>query len=200
MRGNDRIKRMKHRVLWVGFVSIILSGCARFVPPVGSGEPLNPGNSYLYGRFLQSARENSLQIGLLITSSRRSREYCIRFTKDKGSVYAVPVSPGEYKINKLLFIDGDDVVQDALYLSYLISNCVFSVEQGKAYYLGDYFGETSSKRTYHGPKNQWILRGICDNFTNTTQELEYKCPQFKQIEKHDSVLELLPAWLQRMCR
>jgi hypothetical protein len=191
---------MKHRVLLLGFVSIILSGCARFAPPVGSGEPLDSSKSYLYGRFLQSTRGNALQFGLLVTSSRRGHEYCIRFTKDKESVCAVPVAPGEYKINKLLFIDGDDVVQDALYLSYLISNCVFSVEQGGAYYLGDYFGETSSKPTFHGPKNQWILRGICDNFTNTTQELEYKRPQFKQVDKHDSVIELLPAWLQRMCR
>jgi hypothetical protein len=191
---------MKQRLLWLGLICMFLSGCARFVPPVGSGEPLDSRRSYLYGRFLQSSRANKLQFGLLITSSRRGNEYCIRFTTEKDSVYAVPVSPGEYKISKLLFIDSDDVVQDALYLSYLISNCVFSVEQGEAYYLGDYFGETSSKKTYHGPKNQWILRGICDNFTNTTQELEYKRPQFKQVRKNDSVIELLPAWLQKMCR
>ena len=191
---------MKHRAVLLGIVSVLLCGCARFAPPVGSGEPLNPDQSYLYGRFLQSPRGNSLQFGLLITSSRRNREYCIRLNKESDSVYAIPVSPGQYKINKLLFLDGDDVIQDALYLSYLISNCVFSVEQGNAYYLGDYFGETASKRTFHGPKNQWILRGICDNFTNTTQELEYKYPQFKAIAKHDSVLELLPAWLQKMCR
>ena len=191
---------MKHRVLWFGFVCMFLSACARFTPPVGSSEPLDSRKSYLYGRFLQSARANNLQFGLLITSSRRGNEYCIRFAGEKDAVYAVPVSPGEYKINKLLFIDGEDVVQDALYLSYLISNCVFSVEQGGAYYLGDYFGETASKKTYHGPKNQWILRGICDNFTNTTQELEYKRPQFKKIGKYDSVIELLPEWLQKMCR
>jgi hypothetical protein len=191
---------MKHRVLFLGFISILLGGCARFVPPVGSGEPLDSGKSYLYGRFHQSSRGNSLQFGLLISASRRNREYCIRLNEEKDSVYAIPVQPGQYKINKLLFLDSDNVIQDALYLSYLISNCVFSVEQGNAYYLGDFFGETSSKKTYHGPKNQWILRGICDNFTNTTQELEYKYPQFKRVGKHDAVVELLPAWLQRMCR
>lgn len=191
---------MKRRVLLLGLVSVFFSGCVGFAPPVRSGEPLDPGKSYLYGRFLQSARGNSLQFGLSISSSHRGHEYCIRFAREKEAVYAVPVAPGEYKINKLLFLDGDNVVQDALYLSYLISNCVFSVEQGGAYYLGDYFGETSSKRTYHGPNNQWILRGICDNFTNTTQELEYKRPQFKPIRKHDSVAELLPSWLQKMCR
>jgi hypothetical protein len=191
---------MKQGAFWLGFVCILLTGCVRFAPPVASGERLDPGNSYLYGRFFQSPRGNSLQFGLLITSDKKNRDYCIRFNREKESVYAIPVSPGEYKINKLLFLDADNVVQDTLYLSYLISNCVFTVEKGNAYYLGDYFGETASKPTYHGPNNRWILRGICDNFTNTTQELEYKRPLFKSVEKHDSVAELLPAWLQKMCR
>ena len=195
----DNMPPMNYRAVVLGFFSILLIGCARFAPPVARGEPLDPGRGYLFGRFLQSARGNSLQFGLVITSSR-GRDYCIRFTDEKNAVSAFPVLPGNYRINKLLFVDSDDVVQDTLYLSYLISNCVFSVEQGNAYYLGDYFGETSSKNTYHGPKNQWILRGICDNFTNTTQELEYKRPQFKQVRKQDAVVELLPAWLQKMCR
>lgn len=173
------------------------SGCVSYTPRVHSGHNFDQSKSYIYGRFNLAPRANVLQMGLVVTSSDKKQTVTFKFEKE-ADPYVIAVNPGDYLINSLIFATGEGNKEGERPLYTAFSNRVFSVEAGKAYYIGDYeggitrtFGISSTPGQLIGFQNDWRLKSTKNNFAVTTELIETQIPFLKNIPKNNVFGDLL---------
>ena len=175
------------------------TGCANlnYRPPVAPSTKLNPQKSFVYGRFsLDHDFMNKLRLALQLENKNNGKILSLKLL-DHQQVYAVEIEPGIYELKGFVYAllgavmefetTKIDLPSQPSYLKEPIT-----IEQGKAYYLGDYFG--SSRRTGFLLTPYLVsttfrggIVGIEQNFSKTSKELKSVLPYFGNIE-------LRPAW------
>lgn len=187
------------RWLMAIILATIFIGCANlnYRPPVEPSTSLNPQKSYVYGRFsLDRDFMNKLRLALQLENKNNGKILSLRLL-DQQQVYAVEIEPGIYQLKGFIYallgaVMGFETTKIDLpsQPSYLKES--ITIEPGKAYYLGDYFG--SSRRTgflltpyFVSTTFRGGIVGIEQNFSKTSKELKSVLPYFGNIE-------LRPAW------
>jgi len=146
-----------------------LISVARFSPPVKQSFNVDTNSAVVYGRFATGpdfAFGNELALRLCKDGSKRV--YLIR-CRDRDSVCAIAVEPGQYRIGGFLatFMDHRPVGRRNF-----PDTGSFQVRSNSVTYLGDFTGYAKI-----GPMTQvWGVTGITNNFTATTDEFRLKYP------------------------
>jgi len=160
---------------------------------------LQPARAYLYGRF-QLKPESATQphLFLQLTNMGTSEFMAIQFRNTPQQMYVVDVTPGQYEFTQLVSSSTMDtkVRTSNLRLPPRVSfmGQPFDVEAGKAYYVGDWFGEVSRDVDFYFVVSkirvQWGLYQIIYNYEESTSALRHLYPNLGTIETQ-------PAWGRR---
>ena len=160
---------------------------------------LQPARAYLYGRF-QLKPESATQphLFLQLTNMGTSEFMAIQFRNTPQQMYVVDVAPGQYEFTQLVSSSTMDtkVRTSNLRLPPRVSfmGQPFDVEAGKAYYVGDWFGEVSRDVDFYVVfskiKVRWGLYQIIYNYEESTSALRHLYPNLGTIETQ-------PAWGRR---
>jgi hypothetical protein len=178
-------------------------GCAStdYGRPLDAQTALDSTRAYIYGRFRligDSSPLGSDPLFLLeLTEVAIGSQVNLRFTRGDNDVYAVAVAPGDYRVTGTVI--GRRAVElgikeqrRAITLRRPL-NTSFSVERGKAYYVGDYVAFLTIDRDFYvvatRTRWRWELREASLKFAETTIDLKEKFPAFRSVE-------LLAAWPQ----
>ena len=171
-----RSKKYLHYLL----VVLIISGCGEIVHYVDTNPTLSPDKGYVYGLF-SVEEENSINIGLVLENTETKKEYTIKFIGAR-SIYAIAITPGTYKITKIVFSkqfgmrEGE---QDITKLKKISKE--FTVKKGNAYYIGDFYSDTHNFNIGAGTTLYWRVKDIRYNFEDTTKKFIQQNPRFEKV-------------------
>jgi len=173
---------------------LIISGCANlnYRPPLEPAFVPNPKKSYVYGRFnLERDFMNKVRLALQIENMVNGSILSLRLL-DKQQVYAVEVEPGTYKLKGFVYallgaVMEFETSKIPLPVQPAFLKDRFSVEPGKAYYLGDYYGSSRRNSIVANPVFVNVtfrggILGITQNFSKTTDELKTVLSGLTNIE------------------
>ena len=151
-----------------------LISVARFSPPVKETFNVNTNSAVVYGRFATGPDFGfGNELALRLCSETSKRVYLIR-CRDKDSVYAIAVEPGQYRVAGFLatFMDHRPVGRRNF-----PDTGSFQVRSNSATYLGDFTGYAKI-----GPMTQeWGVREMTNNFVATTDEYRLKYPNLSPV-------------------
>lgn len=184
----------------LAMITVPFSGCATYSTPILSTTALSQQSSYLYGRFTVVELDKDglipsighLRCGLVIESTNKDNTYHIQFNTDE-TPSAIAVAPGTYSIRKFTFAAYDYVREGEKEIASGPLTLPFSVQPGKAYYLGDIVvgAEARLSSPIYSPSSTiiintshtWKLSSVADNYKQTTEDLIKVLPQLGPIEK-----------------
>lgn len=136
---------------------------------------------YLYGRFDLDTTPSSCGLGVQLVLERLSqvvpKEYRIAFAKKDG-IIAIPVKPGTYTIDSVAYLTESGEEYSRKPLDYPKKE--FTVENRKAYYLGDF---TATTKCTYGVKSSWVMGNMEYNFDETTTDFSKKYAEYDKDEK-----------------
>lgn len=174
----------------VGFLALNLCACAAIaVLPVVLPVPtpdvtIDADHGYIYGRFLLTTPSSStfggdlFKIGLVIAENDTGVPRTVQFQRTLR-VSVIAVKPGTYKLLKFLqegtlreALIGEAVVEEKL-------TKAFSVEAGKAYYIGDFFVESNRRSLFS--KIDWSLERVVNEYDLATAQLKKNFPAFEKM-------------------
>ena len=166
----------------IGFMFIyFLVGCVSTEMAVDRSTAVKDEKAYVYGKF-ELQGDDDINIALKLTYQGKSDEHKNKYIelKKNNTVYAVELTPGVYELGKIVFLDTSNRVKFERNLSARKSVVPLTIESGKAYYLGDYKGEVIHVR---GRYLKWQLKGLDDNFEETTTAFESDYFHFSSVPK-----------------
>jgi hypothetical protein len=186
-------------VLAILSTMMLLAGCAGRTPQLQSSDRPVSDAGYIYGRCSLNAspRDCRLEVALVVTSEKgKERERRITFIKSDldfdqplekrkytpVDVVGIAVEPGEYTIESVDFIHEDGSVNSRK--SFDKHFGLFTVEKGKAYYVGDFSATTRCLQT--GPQGfqySWSMKEQNYNFIRTTADFVTKFVFFTEYPK-----------------
>jgi len=117
----------------------------------------------------------------------RKLQYIFPF-EQQAIPYVIAVNPGDYFIEKIIF--GEKRKEKKISSSF--SKPFFSVEAGKAYYIGDYEAETGVDFYIIASRLNWRLKKVTNNYASTTKQIESQIPFLKNIPKVNFFGDALP--------
>jgi hypothetical protein len=169
------------RAFLLATLTIALSACASFTPPLSPAAAPSSGTGYIYGRF--TLKDTTTGIGHLRMGLELSgpQAYTFQFEREHDLV-VIAVPAGSYSISKLVFATYDygkagerPIVDPRL-------SAPFAVESGKAYYIGDYVAESGGRASGLQINQSWRLSSIRDSFEDTTAQFKLKFPLLKGLD------------------
>lgn len=172
------------------FICIGVTSCASYEPHVSHNQTLSQERAYLYGRFKVNAnfpRIGNLYptFGFRLTCSN-GQSYVIKMVAD-SPVYAIEVLPAECSYVETVYSNADGTsLHSRPSPSGALTRARF--EGGKAYYLGDYYGESGVSGESYGVTREWSLGSYLNNYQETTAELIAGIPQLDAFPKETKML------------
>ena len=161
------------------------------------------GKGYVYGRFqLEPGSTANRRLALDLTNLDSGAILSFAFEIDAGRPsYLVAVAPGRYQFTHMHLAPGiwaglattRDVQRIPLRIPPSVGpqSLPFQVEEGKAYYVGDYVGSLSQHMdnyvVFFRWKTTWGLSRVSIDYDGATAELKRRYPDTASIET-------LPAW------
>lgn len=179
---------MHKKIAGALLVVIALSGCVNYASNVKRTETADPTVGYVYGRFnLTPVSSLNARIGLVVQEEQTGETYTILFHRARKSPVAVTaMKPGVYTLTKFSFAKKDLFVMGTELRDSVITDQrlakPFRVEPGKAYYIGDFVGQSSVEYGYSIHTFHWKIRSIRNNYEDSTEELKGKYPNLKDVE------------------
>lgn len=165
--------------------------------PVETSAKINPSNAYIYGGFYVEDERDTLsdlnltrspRIVFLITDlSDQQVDGEIVFTQE-APIKSIALKPGKYAFGNILFTVRASIKKNFSLLKDKGSKIII-LEPNKAYYVGDYFGSTTTQgggSVVYGLK----LTNVLSSFTGTTKKFVKIYKNFNNIEKVDLTKEL----------
>ena len=180
---------------------LALSGCGT-TPTVATvprtAQDRTP-SCYVFGRFvqkdpspwyLQNVFGNQMAVVLVLKEIPAGTNYQIRFQKSEP-VVAVIVKPGTYAISEIAFSRGNTVLERRAVTNEFL-RATIEIPPGHGCYLGDWLAHASSQTygagaavgtTYvsgrHRDEQQWELKSVENNFTQTKKDLLCNYPKLQ---------------------
>ncbi len=160
-------------------VVTLAAGCAHYTPSLGPEAKARPDLGYFFGRFHIDGAQMALRLDGLQTMGFVMRcddghAYTIRFSLEKR-VQVIAAYPARCALEELVFTDVDGVVMGS---NYVKGNPPggFVLAAGTAYYLGDYFAESTIKKSRRVIvtmlRMNWQLTSADDNYELTSAEMK----------------------------
>lgn len=165
-------------------LAIALSGCVNYASTVKRTEALDPTVGYVYGRFnLTPASSLNARIGLVVQEDQTKETYTLLFHRARSSPVSITaIKPGLYTLAKFSFAKKDLFIMGTELRDSVITDqrlaTPFRVEPGKAYYIGDFVGQSTQEFNYFS----WKINSIHNNYRRSTEELKEKFPNLNEIE------------------
>lgn len=190
---------MNYRITHTLLISLFFTGCTFVGTPVIETESeINPSAAYIYGNFSVHNEIDTISTLNLVQSPKIV--YLIESTKDQepnghiilskeNTIKAIPLKPGKYAFGHILYTAKGQIKSNKSILKDNI-RVIENLEANKAYYIGDYTGNTKTERTGGGTIYSWNLSKPNNNFTSTTREFSDKFIKFKNIHKIDFTKKL----------
>ncbi|WP_375768522.1 hypothetical protein NR798_43725 [Archangium gephyra] len=155
-------------------------GAGKFSPYLRRNAQVDSEAGYIYGRFDYSIWEPGYYVhgmGLVLASD--DNQLRIQFLDRDARVYAV--KPGTYSIKQTVCsdVDGGIIGWSPGWSAKEVQS--FRVEPGKAYYIGDFHGQTRGDGRYCA----WRIDDFENNYEETTAAFQKRYPSLKGLETQD---------------
>lgn len=192
---------MPGRILILFILSYLLvSGCASHNPLLLPSDRPKSDAGYIYGRLSLEATPQAcgLGVGLILSglANGKEEEYLLKFIKldhdfevseetagtSRDDIIGMSLHPGDYTIENAAFLseDGSEFTRKSFNKHF----GTFTVEKGKAYYLGDFTAVTKcTRKSAQGNQYSWSMKEADINFIKTTADFNDKFIHFKECEK-----------------
>jgi hypothetical protein len=171
------------------------AGCAHFTGGLGPADRPSPARGYVYGRFRIEAPRAALGMdgyqtaGLVIRCSDGG-EYTIRFSIE-SRVEVIAANPARCALEEIVFTDADGVVK-ARRRARGDPPDGFELAAGTAYYLGDYFAESTFESSWKVIATEfhrtWKLTAAEDNYDVTSAEMRRTFPNLAGLSTQNRML------------
>jgi hypothetical protein len=182
-------------------------GCANldYAQPPDPSSALVPGRGYVYGRFqLEPGSKTNPRLALDLTNLDSGAILSFTLGAGAGQPYLVAVAPGRYQFTRMhhapaigaALVTTADVRRVSLRIPRRVGphSLPFQVEEGRAYYVGDYVGSLSQATdnyvVYAKVKTTWGLSRVAFDYEGATAELRRRYPAAASVET-------FPAWSAR---
>jgi hypothetical protein len=171
---------------------MLLAGCAAFTPSLGKSEVPAVANSYIYGRFYISTQKLWLAmaghqtIGLSFKCNTDSTVLVKLKVDDEVQVLKVPVD-SKCNFHELVFTDADGVIKSKKPVPSAF-NAENNFPAGKAYYLGDFIGNSTVTVGGNMINRAWDLKPPFDNYEKTTEEMKKIYPAFATVPTENKTI------------
>ncbi len=172
---------MLKKFLTIFAICLAVSGCASFSKRLAPNEALDAKSGYIYGRFILIDRNNKFGHLRMAVGLQSTKEYAIQFDREQP-VSVIRVAPGTYNISKLIFATYDYTKTGEKPITEPKLTKPFTVEAGKAYYIGDYVGEVDVQQNGLEVTSMWDLTSIRDFYEGTTTEFRALFPLLQDLE------------------
>ena len=176
------------KILSVLIMVQLIIGCVSIPSALSPEAKSEPGVGYVYGRFKNVHTPDSFyrhpRLVLNLQGKNNVTNYLIKFDEVESTT-AIAVKPGIYNLNTLLIFWGlsdDKINRRETTLTKGPLTVEFSVEPGKAYYIGDFLGNTLATETLSSQSLEWKLESVKNNFENTTLDFKNKYPNLRELE------------------
>ncbi|MGH7951013.1 MAG: hypothetical protein ACREFE_03710 [Limisphaerales bacterium] len=163
------------RVILFCCIAALLISCAHFSKPVDSSFKSASNTAIIYGRFELGTEFNAGNELALWLADKNSKAKYIQF-KSINPVYCIPVGPGRYKIIGFIGTDRTHRIWGRKKFPKALS---FDAPTNSATYIGDFTGTASYD--FAGMMQQWSVKSVADNFTETTEEFRGKFPNLASL-------------------
>lgn len=161
------------------FAVTVSASCAHYSATLSPADKPSPARAYFYGRFRIDAPRAALgmdghqTMGFVIRCGD-GNEYTIRFSLE-NRVQVIPLSPARCALEEVVFTDADGVIKARRAVMGTPPGG-FLLAAGTAYYLGDYFAESTFKSNwkvlYTEMNSSWQLTSADDNYDVTSAEMK----------------------------
>jgi hypothetical protein len=165
----------------------LLCDCANYTRGASPRDRPTGKEAFVYGRFYvatppsSSGLDGHPSMGLVMGCDNK-REYRIRFD-DEEPIVAVTVVPSSCWIMDVIFSDGDGRLLGTASLGSSSPLYNMRFEPGKAYYVGDFYGEITET---HGTRD-FSLTDARDAFEATTRALLVEFPNLRSTPTVDQL-------------
>jgi len=173
----------------------LAAGCAHYTTGLSPADKPSPARAYLYGRFRINAPRAALgmdghQTMGFVMRCKDGTEYTIRFSLE-NRVQVFGANPGRCALEEVIFTDADGVIKARKYALGSPPDG-FLLAPGTAYYLGDYFAESTFNSTwkvlYTQLNTSWQLTSADDNYDTTSAEMKRTFANLAGLSTEDRML------------
>ncbi|HEX8818308.1 MAG TPA: hypothetical protein VF794_00150 [Archangium sp.] len=151
--------------------------------PIKTSARAEPEVGYIYGRFKQTYNDAapSLTVGLILQSS--SEDDALRIRLRAGQTLVFAVKPGTYTLKQTGIGESTYIGR----LAELPAKDVrsFSIEPGKAHYIGDFTARTRAVRGYESWNISWWIHVGENSYEETTARMRKRFPALAGLETVD---------------
>ncbi len=174
-------------------VVLFISSCMRLNFTVSPTDIPNAGKSYVFLRFIIPQWESGLRFAVVIKEVTTTEEVVIttkpsRLSErvNEDSVFVVPINPGTYKIEGIMFVYGMEASKkDEICLTDAITIEEIEMMPNKAYYLGDYYIQSTMRKKAPGTLHKIRIEKIENNYKETLSSVRTIYDNFHDVEMID---------------
>ena len=168
-----------------------LAGCAGYTPSINPGEKPTGQEAYLYGRFYIEAPTSRLALdghqtmGFVIKCAS-GETYTLRFSND-NALQAIRIAPSTCTLAEIVYTNSDGQVRSRKPApEKMMRDARF--DAGKAYYLGDFYAETTTRVIGNTISRNWNIKNVRNDFRNTSQALKAAYPNLAALPTEDRMI------------
>jgi hypothetical protein len=168
-----------------------LAGCAGYTPSILPNEKPTGQEAYLYGRFYIEAPASKLAfdghqtMGFVIKCAS-GETYIFRFSSD-NALQVIRIAPSTCTLAEFIYTNSDGQVRSRKPApEKLMRDARF--DAGKAYYLGDFYAETTTRVIGNTISRNWNVKNVRDDYRNTSAALRASFPNLSAIPTEDRMI------------
>jgi hypothetical protein len=168
-----------------------LAGCASWTPNIGSGEKPTGQEAYLYGRFYIEAHKEALALdghqtmGFVIKCAS-GQSYTLRFSNEEA-LSAIKVTPSTCSLSEFIYTNSDGRIRSRKNAPQTLMHDA-RFDAGKAYYLGDFYAETTTTVIGNTIQRNWNVKSAKDDYRNTSELLKARYPALSAVPTEDRMI------------
>lgn len=166
---------------WIASTAAVglLAGCAGYSPSVAKDERPGPNDAYLYGRFHIDAPRTGLfaQTMGFVFKCEDQRTYTLRFEKD-DPLQVVKIAPSSCTMAEIVYSDSNGTIRKPAPGG---GQKFAPFVAGKAYYLGDFYAESTSSRQGNMITHEWHMKRVVNDYAGTTATLQIAYPNLGSV-------------------
>ena len=168
-----------------------LAGCAGYTPSILPNEKPTGQEAYLYGRFYIQAPASKLALdghqtmGFVIKCAS-GETYTFRFSND-NALQAIKIVPSTCTLAEFIYTNSDGQVRSRKPApEKLMRDARF--DAGKAYYLGDFYAETTTSVIGNTISRNWNIKDVRNDYRNTSTALKSSFPNLSAVPTEDRMI------------
>ncbi len=185
---------MGNRVFLAGLQTCViaaLAGCASWTPNITAGEKPTGQEAYLYGRFYIETHKEALALdgyqtmGFIIKCAS-GESYTLRFSIE-DALSVIKVTPSTCSLSEFIYTNSDGRIRSRKNAPpNLMRDARF--DAGKAYYLGDFYAETTTTVIGNTIQRNWNVKNARDDYRNTSELLKARYPALSAVPTEDRMI------------